>query len=141
VKESKLGPASSFETDPPFVGVLSAEGLAAGSSWERAYQIVLEPPQGAGEKYAAVQKFVCKEVVDGKAQVTISTTIKDLPEAAGDKAPLLQMMPEGEMVFDLKAGRLQSAILKIDQELKGHQGENSSYRLRSTYSVQYAGDR
>jgi hypothetical protein len=51
------------------------------------------------------------------------------------------MQPEGEMVFDVQAGRLQSAALRIDKELKGHDGEGSSYHFQSRYTVQYVGDR
>ena len=43
------------------------------------------------------------------------------------------------MVFDLKSGRLHSASLKVDQEVKGHQGEGSSYHFQSNYSEQFAG--
>jgi hypothetical protein len=55
--------------------------------------------------------------------------------------PLLQWLPEGEMVFDVQAGILRSATLKIDKELTGHQGEGSSYHFQSVYTAEYAGDR
>jgi hypothetical protein len=52
---------------------------------------------------------------------------------------VLQLQPEGEVVFDLQAGRLQSARLRIDKELKGHQGEGSSYKFQSAYTEKYVG--
>jgi len=51
-----------------------------------------------------------------------------------DRVPLLQLQPQGEIVFDLQAGRLRSATLRVDKELTGHQGEGSSYRFQSVYS-------
>jgi hypothetical protein len=141
VKELKFGSASGFESEPPFAAVLSGAALAPGQGWERAYQITLEPPKGAGEKYPAVQRYTCKSVNGPLATVSLTTELKSPPEAAADQVPLLQMLPDGEVVLDLRAGRLHSAALKVDREVKGHQGEGSSYRFRSSYTVQYAGDR
>ena len=36
---------------------------------------------------------------------------------------------------------MHSANLKVDQEVKGHQGEGSFYHFQSTYNEQYVGDR
>lgn len=141
VKESKFGPASRFESDLPFVAMLPAGSMKLGAVWDRAYQITLEPPQGTGEKYAAVQHYRCTGLAGGLATISLATELKSPPEAAADKVPLLQSQPAGEVVFDLRAGRLQSATLKADQEVKGHQGEGSSYRFQSTYSEQYVGER
>jgi len=141
VKESKFGPASRFESDLPFLAVLPGGALKAGTAWERAYQITLEPPQGTGEKYAAVQHYRCSAVKGSLATVSLATELKSPPEAAADKVPLLQSQPSGEAVYDLRAGRLQSATLKVDQEVKGHQGEGSIYHFQSTYNEQFVGDR
>src|SRR5262249_23618809 len=50
VKESKSD-ASSYENELPFVVLLPKEGVKAGQSWERGYQITLAPPLGTGEKH------------------------------------------------------------------------------------------
>ena len=60
-----------------------------------------------------------------------------MPENALDRVPLLQLQPEGEVVFDIALGRLHSASLKIEKELKGHQGEGSSYKFQSSYTEKY----
>ncbi len=135
VKESKFGPPSRFENELPFVGVLPADGPKPGQEWQRDYKITLEP-----DKYDAVQKYVCKSVADGVAVTAVTTSLKAPPPAA-EQAALLDLQPEGEIVWDLKAGRLRSASLKIDKEIKGHQGEGSSYRLQATYTEEYVGDR
>ena len=76
VKESKFGPASRYENELPFVGMLPAEAPRAGQEWKRDYKITLEPPQGAGEKYDAVQKYVCTGVKDGLATAALTTELK-----------------------------------------------------------------
>ena len=53
-----------------------------------------------------------------------------------DAIPLWQMLPQGEIIFDAKAGRLHSAKLTIDKELKGHQGEGSACQFTSSLTIQ-----
>ncbi len=141
VKESKFGPASRYESAPPFVLVLPGAEVRPGQVWERDYAITLAPPQGTGEKYQAAQHYTCKEIKDGMAVVALTTAPKTQPDAAADRIPLLQSLPEGEIVFDLQSGMMRSARLRIDRELKGHQGENSTYRLQSQYTEEYVGNR
>ena len=86
VKDSKFGPASRYENELPFVGVLPADGPKAGQEWQRDYKITLEPPAGAGEKYDAVQKYVCKSVTDGLAVAAVTTSLKTQPPPAEQAA-------------------------------------------------------
>jgi hypothetical protein len=136
VKECRFGPASRYESEPPFVLTLGGEGR---SSWERAYKITLDPPQGTGEKYDAVQRYAVAASKGATAVISIKTILKSQPEAVADQAPLLQMQPEGEIVFDWQKGTVESVRLRIDKELKGHQGEGSSYRFQSTLVEQSLG--
>jgi hypothetical protein len=140
VKDAK-GPATSLENELPFVVTLPAAMPQANQAWERAYKITLKPPQGTGETYDAVQRYTCKNATADALTVALATEIKKQPEAVNDRIPLLQSQPEGEIVFDLQAGRMRSATLKIDKELKGHQGEGSSYRFVSNYTEQYVGEK
>ena len=139
VKEAKPGySAAKYESDPPFKFLLPVETLKADLAWERDYQIALEPPQGTGEKYAAVQRYVCKGVADNLATVALTTEVKNAPAAQEDQVPLWQVQPDGEIVFDVQAGRLQKATMRIDKEAKI---EGGSTRFQSVYTEEYAGDR
>jgi hypothetical protein len=140
VKEAKAGHGSvaKFESDPPFKLLLPTEAFKADLSWQRSYQITLEPPQGAGEKYDAVQRYVCKSIADNRATLALTTEVKNGPAATDDQIPVWQMQPEGEIVFDVQAGRLQKATLRIDKEVKMKDG---STRFQSVYTEQYVGDR
>ncbi len=141
VKESKFGPASRFESELPFVAVLPPPPLKAGQKWERAFKLTFDAGQGTGDKYDAVQRYTCKASEKDIVTVTLTTELKTPPDAAVNQVPLVQKLPEGEVVFDYQAGRLKSATLKVDKELKGHQGEGSSYHFTSSYSEQYVGDK
>jgi hypothetical protein len=141
VKESADSPASRFESDPPFKVTLADGAVGPGSAWGRSYHIVLAPPLGTGEKYDAAQKYTCKAVEGSAATVALTTALANPPEGLSDQVPLLQMQPEGEVVFDTQAGLMRSARLRIDKELKGHQGEGSSYHFQSSYVEEYAGNK
>jgi hypothetical protein len=139
VKEARPGySAAKYESDPAFKLLLPAEPLKADMSWVRDYQITLEPPQGTGEKYSAVQRYVCKGIAGNLATVNLTTEVKGTSAAQEDQVPLWQMQPEGELVFDMQMGRLQKAALRIDKEAKI---EGGNTRFQSLYVEQYVGDR
>jgi len=142
VKDSKYGQGSHFEVDPPFVLELTAGAeFKADKSWERSYNITQDPPLGTGEKYEAVQRYTCTKVEGAGAWVSLTTDLRTQPTGLADRVPLLQKQPEGVVVFDTTNGRLHSAQLKVNKEIKGHAGEGSSYTFQSTYTVQLVGDR
>jgi hypothetical protein len=139
VKEARPGySAAKYESDPPFKFVLPAEALKADAAWERGYQITLEPPQGTGEKYDAVQRYQCKSIAANQAVIQMTTELKGTPAAQEDQVPLWQMQPEGEIVFDVQGGRLQKATLRIDKEAKI---EGGNTHFQSVYTEEYVGDR
>ena len=140
VKSCSFGPASRFESELPFVIELPEAGPTPGQEWQRNYLATLEPPQGAGEKFEATQRYMCKGRDQATAAIAFTTSLKT-PMDQPDQAPLFQMLPDGEVIFDLENGRLRSAHVKIDKELKGHLGEGTSYRFQSDYVEEYMGDK
>jgi hypothetical protein len=140
VKESKHAPPSRYENELPFALVLPAEGLRQGQAWDRPYTLTLDPPLGTGEKYAAEQKYLCKEMAGPIVTIVFKTLLKGTPQDKGDQAKLLQFLPDGEAVFDLRLGCLRRSRLVVNQEMKGHQGEDSSYQIQSSYLEEYVGD-
>jgi hypothetical protein len=133
VKESKVGPATRFVTELPFKLVLPDAEPKVGETWERSYTIQLDPPLGTGEKYAAVQKYTCKEPQGGFLTVGIATAVKNPPAQAADQIPLLPLTQEGTLFFHAESGKYYGARCKVARELKNHQGEGSSYKFASTY--------
>lgn len=140
VIEVLKGQGKRYEAEPPFVITLPGAPVAAGHTWERNYQIVLEPPQGTGEKYDATQKFECKKSDGPTGVFEITTLVKNMPKESLDQVPLLQKQVQGEVEFDLNAGRMRSARLSIDRVIENHQGSGSSYHFQSTYSERFVED-
>jgi hypothetical protein len=129
--------ANHFDSELPFLVALPGGAIRPGQSWHRPFQVVLDPPQGTGEKYEAVQKYVCKQADAATATVVLATSFTSLPKSLMDQIPLLQKQLEGVAVFDVQAGRLRSARLEIDREIQNHQGSGSSYRFRSLHTEEY----
>jgi hypothetical protein len=136
VVEVLKGSATQFESDPPLVLRLPPETPVASRPWERVYQVTLDPPYGTGEKYDGTQRYSLAKIADGLATIEIATTLK-LPENVAERIPLLQKQPAGQVVFNVRAGRIENVHLQVDQTVAGHQGPNSSYRFQSTYREQY----
>lgn len=134
VKDSKFGPPSRYENELPFALVTAGAAVQAGQSWQRAYKITLDPPQGTGEKYDAVQNYTCKTNDGRLATIALSTEVKTLPEGLVEQIPLLQLQPAGEVVFDVTLGCVRKVQLQIEKELVGHQGEGSRYQFKSLYN-------
>src|SRR5262245_10054618 len=133
------GSAAKYEAEPPFVLRLPPQAVSPGQAWERLYDITLEPPLGTGEKHPSIQRYQLTRADGALAAITLSTQVKTAPTSPSDAIPLLQKQPEGELTFNIAAGRLESANLRIDKQVQNHQGEGSSYRFVSTYKEQYVG--
>lgn len=132
--EVKEGSAAKFEAEPPFILVLPGVAPTEGQAWVRPFQITLEPPHGAGEKHPAQHRFTCTKIAEGKASIRLATELKKMPETPQDRLPLLQKETQGELTFDLNAGRITRAHITIDKTVDNHQGNGSSYHLVSDYT-------
>lgn len=140
VLAAKLGDVTRFQAELPFHCILPSSAAGQGQTWQRKYQITLNPPLGTGEKYNAVQHYRCAEVAGNRARIALSTEIMNLPESPLDQVPLIQKQPAGELTYDVKTGRLQSATIRIERHLKDHQGKGSSYHFETDYKEQLVVD-
>jgi hypothetical protein len=134
------GQASRHMAEPPFTLLLPGAPLREGQAWTRPYDVVLEPPLGTGEKHAAQQEFRCTKVAPGEAVISVKTAFVKLPEAVQEQMPLVQKEVQGEVLFDVAAGRVAEVSLTIDRTLDSHQGAGSSYRFQSSYTERYVGE-
>lgn len=133
VKESKVGPAARFAAELPFKVILPDSAPKAGDTWTRAFTVHLDPPLGTGEKYSASQTYQSLEPKNGLFTVGVSTAIKDLPATGAEQIPLLPHLGEGQVFIHAESGRYYAARLKVQRELKNHQGDGSTYKFTSTY--------
>ena len=74
------------------------------------------------------------------ATLAVTTTFKTMPESMRERLPLLQKDVQGELQFDLQAGRMVSTVFNIDKTIENHQGKDSSYRFESKYREELVGN-
>lgn len=135
--EVKKGNAGRFAADLPFKIVHPEKEVAEGGTWERTFKIKLDPPQGTGETYDAIQKYTAKPAVNGYYVVGIQTTVKDMPKEAADQIPLLPILTEGDVYLHPKTGEYRAARFQWKKELANHAGEGTKYFYESTYSENF----
>jgi hypothetical protein len=133
VVEVLQGAANRYESEPPFLLLLPAQVPQQGQAWKRTFNVSLDPPFGAGEKFPATQTYQVSSITDGKATIALVTELQSQPEAVADRAPLLQKQPRGEVIFDFRTGQLVGAHLSINKTLENHSGAGSSYQFNSEY--------
>ena len=134
VLEVKQGSANRYEAEPPFVVVFPAVSAKEGLAWRRPYNLILDPPYGNSDKLAASERYQCTKIAGGKATLTVANQITAMPENPKDQVPLLQKLAQGEVLFDLRQGRVVDVRLNIDRMVSNHHGEGSSYHFQSWFT-------
>src|SRR4029077_20249526 len=112
-----------FESDPPFTLRLPPQAVTAGQAWDRLYEITIDRPPWTGEKYQAKQLFQLVSADNAVAKLTLTTSMVTQPDASADRIPLLEKQRDGEIIFNISAGRLESVHLRTDKSIQGHEGE------------------
>ena len=131
VKSATAGALYSFQHELPWVIAVPGTPVSTGHAWSRSFVIRLDPPLGTGQQYAAKQKFEVRSVEGALAQISFSTKLKDRPTDPQELLPLLQFLTEGEATFDLQAGRLKAAEVRVDGKVEGHDGPGTRYEFHS----------
>ncbi len=106
----------------------------AGTTWERAFTIKLDPPQGTGEKHEATQTYTLKGETQGVSTVSVATALKAPPKDPAELPPLIPMLWEGEVYFHKESGRYVGARLAVKKEIANHQGEGTKFVYETTYT-------
>lgn len=126
--------ASRLLAELPFRVVLPEAAPAPKATWERPFNIVLDPPLGTGEKYDAVQTYTYRGMSDRYAVFRVATTLKNPPMDPGEMQPLVSWLWEGDVFVDASAGRYAGAQLTIRKEIANHAGEGSKFVFASEYT-------
>jgi hypothetical protein len=134
VKEAKAGSAARLHAELPFRLTLPDAGPTVGQKWDRTFALKLDPPQGTGESYDFVQQYTGSAIKDGLLVVDVATTIKAPPKTLSERMPLVPMLWEGQVYFNVAAGKYHAARLKVKAVLPNHQGEGTKFEYESVYN-------
>lgn len=127
------GSADRLRAELPFRLVLPEGRPSVGTTWDRAFDIKLNPPHGTGEAYPATQTYTLKGEKDGFLVVGVGTALKPPPKDPGELPPLVPLLWEGDVYFQPATGRYAGARLSVKREVKNHQGEGTKFEYESKY--------
>jgi hypothetical protein len=133
---SDFGQASvdRFKTELPFRMSLTNKPLTNGLSWTRDFAILLDPKYGGtGEQYPATQTSSLKGVNGNFAVFRVSSKLKSEPKTQNELRPLIPLLWEGDIFFDMTKGRYHACKLTASRELTNHEGEGTKFAYRSEY--------
>lgn len=134
--QSEFGDAAKdrFKTELPFRMTLSDKPLTANLTWDRAFKVALDPKfGGTGESYDAVQTSTYKGMNGAFAVFGVATKLKSPPTAANELRPLVPMLWEGDVYFNVQTGQYHACKLAATKEFVNHEGDGTKFKYASEY--------
>lgn len=123
VDREQLGGTPSSESQ--ILPILPAEAVAVGAAWYSPDDISVRAGNGAMKHIKTRQVFRLQSVSGGIATISTETQILTPIDDPMLKVELIQKLTRGTIKFDIKAGRVASQQLDLDETIIGFQGETS----------------
>lgn len=114
--------------------VLPDRPLAIGESWTSPYDLTATDGEGHVRTLKARHKLTLRSVTDHTAVLENATQILSPIDDPALEAQVVQAEQSGEIVFDLRRGRIVSQTSKLDKEVFGFQGEESKLHYTAQFS-------
>jgi hypothetical protein len=111
---------------------LPEEPVAAGAEWTVPQEVVVEAPNGPRKAVRTRLRYRLESVADGQATIRVDTTVLTPIDDPRLEARLLERIWDGNIVFDIEAGRVISRRTAIDRRVVGFGGPQSSVRYKAS---------
>jgi hypothetical protein len=131
VDRVELRPCPPANTGDLVVVPLPDEPVAAGAEWTVPQEVVVEVPHGPRRAIRTRLRYRLESVIDGRATIKVDTTVLTPVDDPRLEARLLERIWDGEIVFDVEAGRVTSRSTGIDRRVVGFGGPQSSVRYKA----------
>jgi len=128
----ELRPCPPTSTGDLVVVPLPEEPVAAGAEWSIPQEVVVEVPNGPRKAVRTRLRYRLESVADGRATIRVDTTVLTPVDDPRLEARLLERIWDGEIVFDIEAGRVVSRRTAIDRRVVGFGGPQSSVRYKAS---------
>ena len=132
VDRVELRPCPPASTGDLVVVPLPEEPVAAGAEWTIPQELVVEVPNGPRKAVRTRLRYRLEAVADGRATIRVDTTVLTPVDDPRLEARLLERIWDGEIVFDIEAGRVVSRRTSIDRRVVGFGGPQSSVRYKAS---------
>jgi hypothetical protein len=115
-----------------FLIPLPSEPIAVGETWKHGYQINLQqskPPYK--QPFQVTEVYQLKKVEREQAEISFVTLISPRLIAPELRAQMIQELPRGTIVFDLREGRIVSQTRRVDRTELGIAGPKTAMSVNS----------
>lgn len=134
----ELRPCPASSTGDLVVVPLPDTPVLPGAEWAVPQEVVVEAP-GAGRKAVRVRlRYRLESLRDGIASIAVDTTVLTPVDDPRLEARLLERVWDGEILFDVEAGRVVSRRTGIDRRIVGFGGPQSSVRYKASLKERVA---
>jgi hypothetical protein len=121
----------SDEASRNFLIEFPEQPIKVGESWNNTFKVNVRVSQRLQQPVTMQRSYELVDVTDGLATIKLRTVLITPIRDGMVLAQLIQMTPEGSMVFDVKNGRMVSRTLTIDKTEVGVIGGESSMHAKS----------
>ncbi len=132
VERTELRPCPPSSTGDLAVVPLPDGPVAPGAEWTIPQEVVVEVPAGPRKLVRTRLRYRLEDVADGIATIRVDTTVLTPVDDPRLEARLLERIWDGEIRFDIEAGRVISRRTGIDRRVVGFGGPQSSVRYKSS---------
>ncbi|MDA7949951.1 MAG: hypothetical protein MPJ24_00550 [Pirellulaceae bacterium] len=112
---------------------LPAERITAGTSWSSPHSIMVKETNGQSKEIKTRQRYKLLHVKNGLATIQIKTEVLTPVADPKIKSQLVQRLTDGQVVFDMLAGRVLSKTMDWDEDIVGFSGAESRLKYTAKY--------
>ena len=132
VERRELRPSPPSSTGDLVIVPLPDTPVAPGAEWTIPQEVVVEVPNGPRKLVRTRLRYRLDTVTDGIATIRVDTTVLTPIDDPRLEARLLERIWDGEIRFDIEAGRVVSRRTGIDRRVVGFGGPESSVRYKAS---------
>lgn len=132
VDRRELRPCPPAATGDLVVVPLPEAAVEIGAEWTVPQEVVIEVPAGPRKAVRTRLRYRLEAVKDGIATIAVDTTVLTPIDDPRLEARLLERIWDGEIRFDIAAGRVVSRRTAIDRRVVGFGGPQSSVRYKAS---------
>ncbi|MEX2317013.1 MAG: hypothetical protein WD669_07670 [Pirellulales bacterium] len=113
------------EDDGPLVVLLPEQPVAIGDSWDEPFDLTVQLKTGGTKAIQSRRHYKLAKVENGIATISVDYQVLT-PIDAHIESQIVQRLMDGEVRFDIEAGRVVGQKMEIDKRILGFAGPTSS---------------
>ena len=118
----------------PIATPLPSEAVKVGAKWHIPSEISCRTEDGKLKRIKTQQRFQLESVKTGVARISVRTEVLTPVDDARIEAQLVQKVTNGEIKFDIDAGRIISKQMDWDEEVIGFNGAESKLQYLARFN-------